>query len=94
MKDSQIYGRSDAGDKLIETEGMGVKIKVQRWTNIDNGEIDYEFVAVDKNGSIVEGYEVPDKNDIRVRPIRFNDDTGIASDKLGRTYEIIELGEI
>ena len=94
MKDSQIYGRSDAGDKLIETEGMGVKIKVQRWTNMDNGEIDYEFVAVDKNGNIVEGYEVPDKNDIRVRPIRFNDDTGIASDKLGRTYEIIELGEI
>lgn len=94
MKDNLIYGRSDAGDKLIETEGLGVKIKIRRWVDMDTGTQDFEFFAVDKNDNELPDYEVPDKDDIRVKPIRFNDDTGMASDKLGRTYEIVDIGTI
>lgn len=94
MKDNLIYGRSDAGDRLIETEGLGVKVKIRRWIDTDTGTTNFDFVAVDKNGNDVPNYEVPDKNDIRIKPIRFNDETHSATDKLGRTYDVIDEGEI
>ena len=94
MKENTIYGRSDAGDRLIETENLGVRIKIRRWIDSDTGTSDFAFVAVDKYGNDVPDYEVPDKNDIRIKPIRFVDDTHTATDKLGRTYDVIDEGEI
>lgn len=86
-KDDPIYGRSSAGDSLIENESRGVKIKICRWSNESTGKYEFEFVAVDKEGNEVPEYEVPDKNRLKMT---WNDDTGIAKDNRGRTYEIID----
>lgn len=86
-KDDPIYGRSSAGDSLIENESRGVKIKIRRWSNESTGKYEFEFVAVDKEGNEVPEYEVPDKNRLKMT---WNDDTGIAKDNRGRTYEIID----
>lgn len=86
-KDDPIYGRSSAGDSLIENESRGVKIKIRRWSNESTGKYEFEFVAVDKEGNEVPKYEVPDKNRLKMT---WNDDTGIAKDNRGRTYEIID----
>ena len=71
-----------------------MKVKIRRWIDTDTGTTNFDFVAVDKNGNDVPNYEVPDKNDIRIKPIRFNDETHSATDKLGRTYDVIDEGEI
>lgn len=86
-KDDPIYGRSAAGDSLIENESRGVKIKIRRWSDESTGKYEFDFVAVDKEGSEVPGYEVPDKTRLKMT---WNDDTGIAKDNRGRTYEIID----
>lgn len=86
-KDDPIYGRSAAGDSLIENESRGVKIKIRRWSDESTGKYEFEFVAVDKEGMEVPGYEVPDKTRLKMT---WNDETGVAKDNRGRTYEIID----
>jgi len=85
-KDDPIYGRSSAGDNLIMNESRGVKIKVRRWSDEDTGKYEYDFVAVDKDGYEVPDYELPNKNMLKMT---WNDESGIAKDNRGRTYEII-----
>ena len=85
-KDDPIYGRSSAGDSLIRNESRGVKIKVRRWSDESTGRYEFDFVAVDKDGIEVPDYEVPDKSRIKMT---WNDETGMAKDNRGRTYEVI-----
>lgn len=92
LKDDPIYGRSVAGDRLIEHEADGVVIKIKRWTDSITGDSEYEFVAINKFGDEVIDYEVPNKK--KVMPIKFNDDTNTASDNFGRTYSVIDVGEL
>lgn len=92
LKDDPIYGRSDAGDKLIEHEADGVVIKIKRWNNNETGAYDWEFIAVNKYGEEIEDYEVPSKK--KVAPVRFNDETNTASDNYGRMYNVFDLGEM
>ena len=92
MKDDPIYGRSDAGDSLISHEAEGVHVKIKKWTDSDTGDSSWEFVAIDKYGDEVPDYEVPDRR--KAEPIKFSDGTGLASDKFGRTYEVIDVGMI
>lgn len=89
-KDNPIYSRSVAGDKLIEHEADGVRIKIKRWINED-GMSEWEFIAVNKYGDEVLDYEVPKKK--KVEPMKFTDETSIATDKFGRSYDIIDIGE-
>lgn len=89
LKDDPIYGRSDAGDKLIEHEADGVVIKIKRWVNNETGACDWEFIAVNKYGEEIDDYEVPSKK--KVAPVRFNDDTNTASDTYGRMYNVFDL---
>lgn len=92
MKDDPIYGRSDAGDSLISHEAEGVQVKIKKWTDSDTGDGAWEFVAIDKYGDEVPDYEVPDRR--KSEPIKFSDGTGLASDKFGRTYEVIDVGMV
>lgn len=86
-KGDELALRSEAGDNLIRNESRGVRIKIRRWLT-DEGEYDWEFVAVDKEGLIVSDYEVPDKAKMK---ISWNDENGFAKDRLGRTYEVIDV---
>lgn len=90
-KDNPIYSRSEAGGKLIEHEADGVKIKIKRWIDED-GNTDWEYVAINKYGDEVLDYEVPSKK--KTHPMKWTEDTGLATDRFGRTYEIIDLGSI
>ena len=85
---NEIYGRSEAGDALIAHETEDVKIKIRRWFD-DNGDMQWQFAAINRDGDEVEGYEVPDEK--ICGPVKFTDESNIATDKFGRTYEIIEL---
>ena len=88
FRDNEIYGRSEAGDALIAHESEGVSIKIRRWFD-ENGDMQWQFAAINRDGDEVEGYEVPDEK--ICGPVKFTDESNVATDKFGRTYEIIEL---
>lgn len=87
-KDDPIYGRSKAGDNLIENEARDVKINIRRWTDDVSGTVEYDFYAVDKDGIEIDDYEVPDKSTTK---LSWNDETGIAKDNRGRIYKVIDI---
>lgn len=76
--------RSAEGDKYIEYENRGVTIKVSKC--IDTGE--WNFIAVDNVGSRIDDYPLPSKKD--AGRMRFSDDGGYCTDKMGRMYELVE----
>ena len=92
MKDHEIYGRSDAGDKQIEYEKKKIQICIHRWTDAITGDTGWDFVAVDGDGNEVPDYEVPDKK--TCAPVKFTPDSNVASDRFGRTYLIVDDGEV
>ena len=85
---NEIFDRSEAGDKLIEYESAGVNIKIRRWID-SSGDMDWEFVAVDREGTEIYDYEVPSKE--ACSPVKFTDGSRMATDKFGRSYEIIDV---
>ena len=85
-KDDLIYGRSAAGDSLIKNESKNVKIKIRRWSNEDTGKYEYDFVAIDRDDNIIDDYDLPDKDKLK---ISWNESTGYATDHTGRSYEVI-----
>lgn len=91
LGDHPIYGRSTAGDNLIAFESEGITVKIRRWIN-DEGVTEWEFAAYNKLGDDVPEYELP--NVKKSSPVKFNDDTLTATDKFGRSYEVIDLGQV
>lgn len=76
--------RSEAGDKYIEYENLGVKLIVKKC--IDTGE--WEFVAIDKYNNIVDDYPVPTKRE--AGRMKFSDDGSYCTDEKGRMYKLQE----
>ena len=87
-KDDPIYGRSKAGDSLIENETRDVRICIRRWVDDNTGMTDYSFFAIDKDGIEIDNYELPDKTTTK---ISWNDDTGMAKDNRGRIYKVYDI---
>lgn len=76
--------RSEAGSKYIEYEQRGVTVEVHKC--VDTGE--WDFVAIDKEGEIVEDYPVPTKKS--AGRVRFSDDGTYCTDSLGRMYKVYQ----
>ena len=78
--------RPSTGDELIKYENRGIQIKIKRWLGEED---EWELIAVDSNGIEVPDYPKPNKK--QISPVRFNDDTNTASDRFGRSYEVIDV---
>lgn len=76
--------RTDLGNKYIENEIRNVSIAIKKC--IDTG--DWEFIAIDKDQQQVYDYPLPSKETIG--RIKFSGDNRYATDKLGRSYKVIE----
>ncbi len=76
--------RTDLGNKYIENEIRNVSIAIKKC--IDSG--DWEFIALDKDNQQVFDYPLPSKETIG--RIKFSSDSRYATDKLGRSYKVIE----
>ena len=76
--------RSEAGDKYIKYENLGVQIRVKKC--IDTGE--WEFYAIDKYNNIVADYPVPTKRE--AGRMKFSDDGNYCTDEKGRMYSVQE----
>ena len=76
--------RSEDGGKYIEYENRGVTIEVHKC--VDTGE--WNFVAVDKYGDIIDDYPLPTKR--TAGRMKFSDDGTYCSDAAGRMYKIQE----
>ncbi len=76
--------RSDAGNKYIQYENLGVKIYIKKC--VDTGE--WEFIALDRDKQQIFDYPIPRKKD--VGKVKFSTDGNYATDFSGRTYKVIE----
>lgn len=76
--------RTGLGNKYIENEIRGVNIAIKKC--IDSG--DWEFIALDKDQQQIFDYPLPSKETIG--RIKFSGDNRYATDKLGRSYKVIE----
>ena len=76
--------RTSLGNKYIENEIRNVNIAIKKC--IDTGE--WEFIALDKDQQQVFDYPLPSKETIG--RIKFSGDNRYATDKLGRSYKVIE----
>lgn len=76
--------RTELGNAYIELENRKVNIAIKKC--IDTG--DWEFIALDKDNQQVWDYPLPSKETIG--KIKFSGDNRYATDKLGRSYKVIE----
>lgn len=76
--------RTELGDKYIENEIRNVSIAIKKC--IDTGE--WEFIALDKDQQQVYDYPLPSK--ATIGRIKFSGDNRYATDKLGRSYKVVE----
>jgi hypothetical protein len=74
--------RSDAADKYIEYENRNVEVYVKKYE--DTGE--WEFVAIDKDGIIIDDYPTPSK--AMVGKMKFSDDGTYCTDSKGFVYRV------
>lgn len=77
--------RSEESNAYIKNETRDVTIKVQH--EVSNGT--WEFVAVDKDGYILDDYPLPSKD--FVSPVKFSNDGMFLTDKFQRMYKVIEI---
>lgn len=85
LEDNDSDYRSAKSDIYIKYENQGVQINIAR--NIETG--DWRFIAIDKFGSEITEYPLPDKQ--MVTPIKFNEECTFGTDKMGRSYKVIEM---
>lgn len=76
--------RTELGNTYIELENRKVSIVIKKC--IDTG--DWEFIALDKDNQQVWDYPLPSKDNIG--KLKFSGDNRYATDKLGRSYKVIE----
>ena len=73
--------RSDDVNKYLKYERSNVTV----YANINNSDVsDYEFIAKDENGNIIDDYPLPLHTSLSV-----NRSTNIATDTYGKKYQII-----
>lgn len=73
--------RSEETEKYLKYENQNVKISV---IITDNDVENYQFVAMDEDGEIIEDYPLPEKTGLSI-----NRSTNIATDTYGEKYVII-----
>lgn len=76
--------RSAEGSAYIAYENRDVKPVIKRC--IDTNE--WDFIAVDRDGQVVNGYPLP--NPEKIGKIKFSDDGRFATDERGRSYKVFE----
>lgn len=76
--------RTELGNAYIEMENRKVSIVIKKC--IDTGE--WDFIALDKDNQQVWDYPLPSKETIG--KLKFSGDNRYATDKLGRSYKVIE----
>lgn len=72
--------RSAESDAYLKYENAGIEVRVS--VN-SNDESDYEYVAYDTNGAVVEDYPLPNKNTLKI-----NRSTNVATDVYGQKYQV------
>lgn len=76
--------RSPDADAYIKYENSGVVIKVKKC--VDNGE--WEFIAIDKWGNILDDYPTPTKR--TAGKMKWSSDGNLVTDSRGISYKVIE----
>ena len=72
---------NEEADKMLHYETLGVKVYIQ----ITDDDIEnYEFIAYDRDGNLIEDYPMPLRTEISVNP-----STNVATNKYGEKYDII-----
>lgn len=81
QNDEYPYMRSNDGNMYIQNERYDPKIVIDK--NADTNL--WEFVAIDANDNVIEGYPLPKKSNVKVK---FSEDGKYASDQLGNVYTV------
>lgn len=81
---SEITGDnpSDETNTYLKYENSGINIRII-YRGRDNDKLDYDFIAEDRDGNIVEDYPLPIKTALSI-----NTSTGFATDAYGERYPI------
>ena len=77
-----MSAQSDA-ELYLKYEQMNIKVHIEYYGR-DNDAMDYEFVATDEDGNVVDDYPLPYKTKLSI-----NRSTGFATDANGERYRII-----
>lgn len=85
LEDNDSGYRSAKSDIYVKYENQGVQINIAR--NVETG--DWRFIAIDKFGSEITEYPLPDKQ--MVTPVKFNEECTFGTDKMGRSYKVLEM---
>ena len=80
----ELEDRSSDVSKYLEYENRDVEIFVMIDENNPDGIANYNYVAKDKDGNIIDDYPLPSKDKISV-----NRSTNVATDSYGQRYRII-----
>lgn len=83
QNDSEM-GRPDEVDRYLKYENRNVTIYVTVASDEQDIESNYEFIAKDENGEIIDDYPMPNHTKISV-----NRSTNIATDTYGKKYNIL-----
>lgn len=73
---------NDETNTYLKYEDSGVQIRIV-YRGRDNDKLDYDFIAEDRNGNVIEDYPLPIKT-----PLAINNSTGFATDSYGQRYPI------
>lgn len=84
LQDDSTMNRPDDVEKYLKYENRKVTVYVEIATDEQDIESNYEFVAKDENGEIIDDYPMPNRTKLSV-----NRSTSIATDAYGKKYNIL-----
>ena len=84
LMNDESMNRDEEVDRYLEYENRNISVYVSIANNETDASQNYEFVAKDEDGNIIEDYPLPNHTNISI-----NRSTNIATDTFGKKYQII-----